>query len=579
VRRGLGARAATALLLAAASALLVLRAATALAGAWRAAGDATFVRLVAALAAPAALGCALAVRSAAGALLARVPGRALRTATTLAAVVQAAALGGVLWQVARESHGLVGAVAEAASAVQGVPERRAAAPAADPPRHLVLVTIDTLRADHLDAARMPHLTALAADGVRFDDALAAAPWTLPAVASLLTGMPAAHHGAGVPTGVDPLARSPLPPDRATLAEHLTAAGFVARAVVTNPYLGLGFGLGRGFASFENLTLESEAVLTLRPTLGWWVLEHLLPVSLLTDLGAAVTARAARVLRAHDPEQRLFLWLHYVDPHAPYDGATRSFRGDLLATASGHGGLPRMAQLRAGEIRPDAEGRRALREAYAGAVRAADAQIGAVVRLLEERGLAASTLLVVTADHGEEFWEHGGVEHGHTLYDELVRVPLVVRGPGCRRAGARVGVPVGVEQLAATLLDVLGVAPLPGAAGALAPGFAALLRGGPYAPRPVVSENLLFAEERVALRDARYTYVVWPSGKEELYDRRRDPGERQDLAARRRLVRARRALLAVTRRTAASSGDGDAPRGGAATAPLTRRALRALGYVE
>ncbi len=365
---------------------------------------------------------------------------------------------------------------------------------------------------------------------------------------------------------------------ATAAE---ATRFVTHAVVTNPYLGLGFGLGQGFAAFHNLTMANEAALTLRPTLGWWLAEGFLPARLLGDRGAAVTARAARFLRAYHPARRFFLWLHYVDPHAPYDGASRSFRGDLLAGVVSESRLPRMAQLRAGEIRPLPEGRRALREAYARAVREVDAEVGAVLRLLDELGLAASTLVVVVADHGEELWDHGGVEHGHTLYDELVRVPLVVRCPGCAQPGSRVRVPVGVEQLAATLLELLGVTSFGGASSEMAPPFTALLRGGAYAPRPVVSESLLFAEERVALRTARYTYVAWPNGKEELYDRRRDPRELVDLAARRRLVRRQRALLDGARATPGVGGV-TRPHADVGVAPVTgvtRRALQALGYVE
>src|SRR5207245_1878781 len=117
----------------------------------------------------------------------------------------------------------------------------------------------------------------------------------PAVASLLTGLPAARHGAGRPTGEDPLARSPLAPGAETLATRLQRAGFATRAIVTNPYLGLGYGLGQGFDAFENVTLESEAVLTLRPTLGFWLLEQLWPALAIVDRGDAVTSRAARFL--------------------------------------------------------------------------------------------------------------------------------------------------------------------------------------------------------------------------------------------------------------------------------------------
>jgi arylsulfatase A-like enzyme len=329
-------------------------------------------------------------------------------------------------------------------------------------------------------------------------------------------------------------------------------------------------------------------ITLRPTVGFATLAWLVPWLAIADRGDAVTARAARFLRArHDG--RFFLWLHYLDAHAPYDGVTRSFRDELLAGGGVTTRLPRMAQMRAGEIRPDGAARGVLRAAYAAAVRSVDEQIGRVAELLDESGLAARTLLVVTADHGEELWDHGAVEHGHTLYDELIRVPLVVRCPGCAARGASVDVPVATAALAPSVLELLGVDPGTGADTPglrAARGFAPLLRGEPWLAQPIVSENLLFAEDRVAIRTARHTYVVWPNGKEEVYDRARDPRELHDLAARGALLRRQRALLAAARDApgsappppdAAPVGTADAPASDPTVDPRLRRALGALGY--
>ena len=532
-----------------------------------------------------------------------------------AALLHAAALAGAAWQWRREGRGLEGDLlamltgATVASIARG-PHAGGAVTTGAPPANLVLVTIDTLRADHLDDTRMPRTAALARDGTHFTQAFASSSWTLPALASLMTGLPAARHGAGAPRGADPLSRAPLDPARTTLATRLRAAGFATRAVVTNPYLGLGYGLGAGFDAYENVTLESETVLTLEPTTGFRTLARVAPALVVDDRGDAVTARAARFLRSR-PSGRFFLWLHYLDPHAPYDGATRSFRDELLAGGGVTTRLPRMAQLRAGEIRPDTAGRAEMRTAYARAVRFADDQVGRIVDLLEETGLAPGTLLVVTADHGEELWDRGGVEHGHTLHDEVVRVPLVLRCHGCVPRGARIDVPVGIAALAPTLLDLLGVARSgahaddDAAALAAANGFAPLLRGEAWLPVPVVSENLLFAEDRIALRTARHTYVTWPTGKEEIYDRARDPRELRDLAAREPLLRRHRALLAAARDAwpaatvgaptvgvsaggvssdaastdGASAGGASASDGASATGARLRRSLAALGYVE
>ena len=465
-------------------------------------------------------------------------------------------------------------------------------PALAEPRHLLLITVDTLRADHLDPGTMPAAARFAAGGWRFDAAFSASPWTLPSIAALLTGSPAAAHGAGLPTGPSPLDRSALPDDRVTLAERLADVGFDTEAIVTNPYLGLSYGLGAGFARFENVTLESEAVLSLRGTLGGALILRGMPGLAVSDRGSAVTARAARALARRDPARRYFLWLHYVDPHAPYAGTTRSFRTDLLEggeETEAPGAPPRMARLRAGEVRLDAVGRRSLRAAYRRAVADVDREIGAVLALIDAHRLADETLVVLTADHGEEFWEHGGVEHGHSLHDELIRVPLAVRCPTCGIPPSRVATPVGLDRVAATVLDLLGVAPDP----ALQPGLGDELRGGP-SPRPgrgVLSENLLFAEDRIALRTARHTYVRWASGKEEVFDRRSDPGELRDLSARRGLVARLRRAADLQRSEAApppphrrafgagaAGGSPGAPRAAIPGDPV-RRALRALGYVE
>ncbi|MDG2305924.1 MAG: sulfatase [Candidatus Binatia bacterium] len=439
------------------------------------------------------------------------------------------------------------------------------------PPNLVLLTIDTLRADRLSAEIMPRTTNLARGGVRFTQAFAAAPWTLPSLASVHTGRSARGHGAGRSVGVDPLARSALGPDVPVLAEALREQGFTTRAVVTNPYLSIEYGLGRGFDTYENVSLETEAWLLLEPTIAGWFWARALPRFWIVDRGPTVTSRAVRFLRSVDASQPFFLWLHYLDPHAPYDGETRSFRGELLAPSKTNGRLPSMARLRAGEIRPDAVGRQRLEAAYDRAVGDADCEVGEVVDALGERGLSEQTLVVVTSDHGEEFWEHGGVEHGHTLYDEVLRVPLVLRGPGVH-AGRVVERIVGLDRLAPTLLALLRVE-VPAGMGT---GFADVVSDGTaaaWASWPVRSENLLFAQERAALRTGGHTYVRWPSGKEEVYDRRSDPGELRD-----------RAADAGLRRSLAARFDRAEPGAPRALKPISRAAgvraaLRALGYVQ
>ncbi len=175
-----------------------------------------------------------------------------------------------------------------------------------------------------------------------------------------------------------------------------------------------------------------------------------------------------------------------------------------------------------------------------------------------------------SDHGEEFWDHGGVEHGHTLHDELIRVPLVLRGPGVPR-GLRYEPLVRTTDLAPTLLDLLGLPPLPSRSGAsLLPD----LVGARHAPRVASSENLLFAEPHTAVRTDALKYIAWSDGHEELYELGADPAERRDLSTCADLAPARAlhaaSFASVPRRAVTNVVEPD---------PLTRSALQSLGYVE
>ena len=197
--------------------------------------------------------------------------------------------------------------------------------------NLLLISIDTLRADHLgsygDSHRLtPHLDRLASEGVLFEQAITAAPWTLPAIASLFTGLYPHHHGAGAITNrYDPLGRSALPASTWTLATALHDQGYRTHAIVTNPYLALRYGLGQGFDTYENVSIESEAFLSFSETTAVRLLTWLRPDLVIGDRGETVSAHATAWLDAVHSRQPFFLWLHYVDPHPPYSrpGVTRT----------------------------------------------------------------------------------------------------------------------------------------------------------------------------------------------------------------------------------------------------------------
>jgi arylsulfatase A-like enzyme len=373
----------------------------------------------------------------------------------------------------------------------------------------------------------------------------------------------------------------LPPSVWTLAGALSASGYRTGAVVTNPYLALQYGLGAGFDDYSNLTIESEASLSFQRTAAMAVLRLLRPQLDLGDRGAAVSARAVSwIERApRDSRRPFFLWVHYVDPHSPYSApeATdhKSFRGDSLL-GGGRGLLgaegpisPDVARLRSGELRLSEGEKDEVRALYRAEVAGVDAAVGDLLDGVERLGLEADTLVVVVSDHGEEFWEHGGVEHGHTVYEEVVRVPVLFRWPRGLPAGGRVESVTSLLDVAPTIADLIGAA-IPAAVDGRS--LTPLLRGDPLPERPAVIENMLFAEERIGVRTATHKLVRWADGREELYDLRSDPGER-GAAAELALVSGLGELAEVPTFFLATGGDP------ARDDPAAAHALRALGYLR
>ena len=364
-------------------------------------------------------------------------------------------------------------------------ERREATPprAAVPERAVraVLVTIDTLRADHVGAygagaGRTPTLDALAARGARFETAISPTPLTLPSHATLLTGLDPPEHG------IHHNGRFRLADGVPTLAERLRAQGLATAAFVAAYVLDARFGLARGFDVYDDQLSLND------PTLGASAVAER-PADRVVDAALAWLARAP---------DRFFLWVHLYDPHAEYRP-------------------------------PEPYATRFANEPYAGEVAFADAQLGRLVAALDERFPDGATLVVATADHGESLGEHGEETHSYTLYDATQRVPLLVVGPGVP-AGAAVAGVVRLADVAPTVLDALGVDALPGASGkSLLPALA----GADPAPRTAYVETLATAFDWrwspvFGVRTDRYKYLRAP--KPELYDLREDPRELRNLAA-------------------------------------------------
>jgi arylsulfatase A-like enzyme len=448
---------------------------------------------------------------------------------------------------------------------------RESAPMRRPPAkpHVVLVVVDTLRADRLGALGSPyptpHLDRLAAEGVAFTTAIAPSTWTLPSVASLITSVHPTEHGLlGAKEGEEQMPQN-LDETWLTMAEAFQAGGYRTAGVVNQIYLRYKFGFGQGYDYYD--TLRGQDAFRINQKLGEWLDQS-------DDATPAAEPAVARPL---------FLYLHYLDPHWPYDYRVEGAVPPGLAAADEDPGLPRspdltsqwMADQRDEDLRQ--RGLANLSARYTLEVQYVDAAIGNLIETLEARGLWNDTVLVVTSDHGEAFWEHQQLLHGHSPYDELIRVPLVLRFPRWMDiAPGRPTAPVSLIDVMPTLLDVAGLATPPQCRGkSLAP----LLRGEAAAD----GERAILIEtgwER-ALRTRDTKVVMERDGDPSTlryYDLASDPDERRNLASpcTGRCREDVRRLVELTRSLVAAGGDG--PEGGAVT-PEEVDELRALGYLD
>lgn len=314
----------------------------------------------------------------------------------------------------------------------------AASPEARP--NLVLITIDTLRADHLDLygyerETAPNLRDFAAGGAVFETSISQAPATQLSMASMLTGLwPWSHEDALSPRPQgSPFLRSGF----ATLAERLGSSGWATGGFVANIALREREGYAQGFQRWDQSAAE----------IGSGGIEHVLDPAL------------AWLATVREP---FFLWLHAIDPHHPYhfadpapweDASTPEFarfRDEWAARTVWEQTMRLDAVLDGAALDPAETAYLVGR--YDAEIRHADAGLARLFAALRARGATdANTLIVITSDHGEEFLDHGGMLHSRSLYDELLHVPLVVRGPGVP-AGARVAEQVRSVDIAATLLD-------------------------------------------------------------------------------------------------------------------------------
>jgi tetratricopeptide (TPR) repeat protein len=412
---------------------------------------------------------------------------------------------------------LLAALAVLGSSAAGC--RRAAVEAR--PDGVVLISIDTLRADHLpiygySAGATPNIDRLAREGIVFEDVYSHCPLTLPAHASMLTGLLPLHHAVRDNIGFH------LDAGHATLASRFRAAGWRTGAAVSAYVVRSSTGIGQGFELYDDAIEVKGGT----ESMG----------SLQRDGALAVDALSRWISSL--ASARFFAFLHLYEPHSPYAPPQR-YQG---------GGLP-----------------------YDGEISYADELAGRLLEALRSAGLYDRTIVALTSDHGEGLGDHGEAEHGIFVYRESLHVPLVMRLPGAARGGTRVAGTAGHVDLAATLLDLAGVV----ATGLDGVSLRTALAGSAFAGRGVYSETFypryhLGWSELFAASEGRYRYVRAP--RPELFDLTTDRGERRNIAGERASV------------AAAMDGWLDKQGAGAAAATPdevpadVRERLQALGYV-
>ena len=451
----------------------------------------------------------------------------------------------------------------------GTVEAQAAAPERS---SAILISIDTLRADHLgcyghERDVSPTIDRLAASGALFVNDLSTSSWTLPAHMSMLTSLYPSFHK--MEKG-GRLGSVRLDDSETTLAELLQPAGWATAGIVAHPFLSGKWGFDAGFDVYRRYTTQAEAQ-TDRAIL--WLEWHQFQVN--------------RGLR----EPQFFLFLHYLDPHETYNPpppyATKFFP-DYEGSFTPR---DKFVTLFSGEPFPNDDDFRYAVSLYDGEINYTDAQLGRFFAKLAALGRTDSTLIVLTSDHGEELKDHGSMGHKSSLYQEQARVPLILSHPKAIAPGRRITASVSAVDIMPTILDVLGQPPLVKAQGvSLLP----YLQAEPAGAKQLASRNLFTemgplgvqwegSSHQKAIRNERYKLIVnYDQPSKQLFDWIDDPLEKTDVYEARKNTTEVRDLEAQL--------DGFIRNGSAYNAAFreknqieidekTRQRLRALGYME
>jgi len=380
----------------------------------------------------------------------------------------------------------------------------------------VLIGVDTLRPDHLGCYgysrnTSPNIDRLAGGGVLFENTVSQCPWTLPSFASVLTSLYPTQHGAGIYMN---RLRTTFP----TLADILSSDGYVTCGIINVSVLSPEFGVDRGFGYYDA------------------------PPPAVKRIADEVTRDALEWI-AHHEHEPFFLFVHYFDPHlsysppAPYDTLfDPDYQGRVGRSFDRDKYLAMKDDLFRNEGEQTAADWDHIRALYDGEIAFTDEAIGDLLQGLEELDLRDKTLIVFLSDHGEEFFEHKGYGHGHTLFREVINVPLIFSLPGVLPDGARLSRQARLVDVMPTILDLLdinvdgrfeGASLVPSLTGEVP---ATSVRDGMFPPEVAYSEGLRRGGERKSLTTHSWKLIYDVADEKELLlNLQQDPGEMNDLA--------------------------------------------------
>ena len=386
------------------------------------------------------------------------------------------------------------AMASSDKAIPYLANPRLVVPKKDPVKHVIVLCIDTLRTDHVGClggtgGMTPNLDKLAKESVVFSSCESACPWTLPSVASTITGK---YPGVIAADSVSEHLRS----EETTLAELFHEKGYRTGAITNNHYVSAEVGFFQG-AESQRESPKAPANEEVDASLEW-IGKHL--------------------------DENFYLYIHFFDCHVPYQPPEPYLSKFKRGSGRFETKFENPNEIRSGELVLTDSEKEQLRGLYSGCVAFSDAELGRMIDKLKELNAWDNTMLVVFADHGEEFWEHGGYEHGHSMYDEVTHVPLFIKAPDVQPAmrSDRVGLidvfPVIINRAGLRIPDGLNGQNI------FAPDY------DQKTQRRFFIEGCIHATESKALMDGGYKQILYFDGVKspELFNLDNDPGEKTNL---------------------------------------------------